>query len=82
MCILLKFDSANFGASNLLFSKVIEEKPLRCPLDPPLVKEGVKDLSVESPGFNSNKLVLVQQKIDEILLKYVRVLLHFIVNVF
>ena len=28
MCILLKFDYAKFGVSNLLFSKVIERKPL------------------------------------------------------
>ena len=29
MCILFKFDFAKFGASNLCFSKVIEERPLR-----------------------------------------------------
>ena len=29
MCILLKFDSAKFGVSNLCLSNVIEEKPLR-----------------------------------------------------
>ena len=28
MCMLLMFDYAKFGASNLVFSKVIEEKPL------------------------------------------------------
>ena len=35
MCILLKFDYAKFGVSNLCFSEVIEEKPLGARLDPP-----------------------------------------------
>ena len=35
MCILLKFDYAKFGVSNLCFSKVIKEKPLGGRLDPP-----------------------------------------------
>ena len=61
MCILLKFDSAKFGVSNLLFSKVIEEKPFEGRLDslPPLgircVKEGLKTpykLSVHSQKCN------------------------------
>ena len=29
MCILLKLDYVKFGVSNLFFSKVIKEKPLR-----------------------------------------------------
>ena len=37
MCILLKFDYAKFGVSNLCFSKVIEEKPMGGRLDPLLV---------------------------------------------
>ena len=47
MCILLNLDYAKFGVSNLLFSKVIEEKPsggwAQRPL--PLVKEGHVNLS-------------------------------------
>ena len=41
MCISLKFDSAQFGVSNLFLSKVIKEKPLGgWPRPPsPLVKE-------------------------------------------
>ena len=34
MYILLTLDYAKFGVSNLLFSKVIEEKLLGGPLDP------------------------------------------------
>ena len=34
MCILLKIDDAKFGASNLFFSKVTEEKSLEVWLDP------------------------------------------------
>ena len=34
MCILLEFDCAKFGVSNLFCSKVIEEKPLGGRLDP------------------------------------------------
>ena len=33
MCILLKFDYAKFGVSNLCLSKVIKEKPLGVQLD-------------------------------------------------
>ena len=44
MCILLKLDYAEFGASNLFLSNVIEEKPLGGRLDPPpLVKEELTD---------------------------------------
>ena len=46
MCILLKLDYAKFGVSNLFFSQVIEEKPLRSRLDP-LGKGRVK------PNFKS-----------------------------
>ena len=46
MCILLKLDYAKFGASNLFFSKVIEEKPLGggglARPSSPLVKEGLR----------------------------------------
>ena len=35
MCILLKLDYAKFGVSDLFCSKVIEEKPLGCRLEPP-----------------------------------------------
>ena len=43
MCILLKLDYAKFGASNLFFSKVIEENPLGDRLDSPsLEKEWLK----------------------------------------
>ena len=43
MCILLKFDSAKFGVSNVFFSKVIEEKPLGVGSIPlPLVNDGLK----------------------------------------
>ena len=42
MCMLLKLDYATFGVSNLFFSKVTEEKPLRCRLDPPPGKGKVK----------------------------------------
>ena len=44
MCMLLKFDSAKFGFFNLLFSEVIEEKPLWGGLDPTrpnFAKEGL-----------------------------------------
>ena len=43
MCILLKFNYAKFRVFNLLFSKVIQEKPLEGKLNPPppLVKEGL-----------------------------------------
>ena len=40
MCVLSKVDSAKFGDSNLIFSKVIEEKPLGVG-STPLVKEGL-----------------------------------------
>ena len=44
MCVLLELDYAELGVSNLFsFSKVIKEKPLGNPVDPPpLVKEGCK----------------------------------------
>ena len=42
MCILFKLQYAKFGVSNLVFSKVIEEKPLGGRLEPPLVKQGLK----------------------------------------
>ena len=35
MCILLKLRYPKFGVSSLVFSKVIEEKPLGIRLDPP-----------------------------------------------
>ena len=35
MCILLKFDYAKFGVSNLRLSNVIKEKPLGNWLEPP-----------------------------------------------
>ena len=38
MYILLKLDYAKLGVSNLILSKVIEEKPLRDRLDPSLGK--------------------------------------------
>ena len=42
MYILLKFDYAKFGVSNLFFSQVIEEKPLGGGVgSTPLVKEGL-----------------------------------------
>ena len=43
MCISLKLEYANFGVSKLFCSKVIEQKPLGCRLDPPspLVKQGL-----------------------------------------
>ena len=45
MYILLKLGYAKFGVSNLLFSKVIEEKPLGGRLDPiPLGKGRVKEI--------------------------------------
>ena len=47
MCILLKFDYAKFGVSNLYFSKVIKERPLGAQLDPHLVKKGlIKRISI------------------------------------
>ena len=49
MYIILKFDYAKFGVSNLCFSKGIEEKPLGGRLNPPpppLIKEGLKFLSI------------------------------------
>ena len=46
MCILLKFDYAKFGVSNLCFSEVIEEKPLGARLDPPLVQKGLRTFAV------------------------------------
>ena len=42
MCILSKLHYEKFGVSNLFFSKVIEERPLRGRLDPHLVQEGLK----------------------------------------
>ena len=48
MCILLKLHYAKFDVSRLLYSKVIEEKPLgggRLEPPPRLVKEGLKELS-------------------------------------
>ena len=44
VCILLKFDSAKFRVSDLCFSNVIKEKPLRGLAGPPLLKEGLKGL--------------------------------------
>ena len=49
MCILLKFDAAQFGVSDLFLSKVIKEKPLGggggWPRPPsPLVKEELMSL--------------------------------------
>ena len=41
MYILLKFDYAKVGVSNLFFSQVIEEKPLGGELARPLLKEGL-----------------------------------------
>ena len=40
MCILSKLNYANFGVSNLFFSKVMEEKPLGS-ARPPLGQEGL-----------------------------------------
>ena len=42
MCMLLKLDYAKFGVSYLLFSKVIEEKPLGAARTPPPGKGRVK----------------------------------------
>ena len=53
MYILLKLHYANFDISSLFCSKVIEEKPLGCRLDPPppppLVKEG---LTLSGPAYS------------------------------
>ena len=40
MCIFLEFDYAEFGASNLCFSKVNEDKPLGAPTPPPPLDTG------------------------------------------
>ena len=54
MHILLKFDSAKLGSSNLCFSKVIEEKPLGFGSNPsPPVKEGL--IKFEILGFATNQ---------------------------
>ena len=44
MCILLKLDYAKFGVSNLLFGKVIEEKPSEVGSTPPPLRKGRVDL--------------------------------------
>ena len=43
MCKLLKLHYAKFDVSSLFCSKVIEEKPLGCRLDPPFGKGRVKE---------------------------------------
>ena len=48
MYILLKFDYAKFGLSNLCLSKVIEENPLGVGYLPPPIQEGLKKLA--KPG--------------------------------
>ena len=63
MCILIKLDYAKFGLSDLFFfSKIIEEKPLGCRLDPsplpPFVKKGFKTEIRYLPLY-SNQIVVI-----------------------
>ena len=59
MCILLKFDYAKFGVSNLFFSKVIEEKPLEGRF---LVKERLTLISFEMNAKTTHQIVIKPQR--------------------